>query len=60
VQPLEFTARRVVADDRHAPQPALTAGQDVEQAAVVVVISGVRLDDQRPMYAVSLEERGQL
>jgi hypothetical protein len=35
-------------------------GQDVDQAAVVVVIAGVRLDDQRPLYAVSLEDRGQL
>jgi hypothetical protein len=35
-------------------------GQDVDQAAVVVVIAGIRLDDERPLYAVSLEDRGQL
>jgi hypothetical protein len=57
---LKVTARRVVGDDRHAPEPALPVGQDVDQAAVVVVIAGIRLDDERPLYAVSLEDRGQL
>jgi hypothetical protein len=35
-------------------------GEDVDEAAVVVVVAGVRLDDQCPLYAVGLEERDQL
>ena len=59
-QPFELTARRVVGNDRHAPEPALPVGQDVDKAAVVVVITGVRLDDERPLDAIGLEDRGQL
>jgi hypothetical protein len=59
-QPFELTAGHVVVDDRHAPQPAFSAGQHVDQAAVVVVIAGVRLDDERPLHAVSVKDRGQL
>jgi len=44
-EPFELTARHVVGYDRHAPEPALPAGQDVDEAAVVVVITRVRLDD---------------
>jgi hypothetical protein len=60
VQPFQLAAWRVVGHDRHALEPALAVGENVDEAAVVVVVAGVRLDDQCALYAVGLEERGQL